>query len=63
MDWNIVGGITASVTVIMAVHAAIISLVVDRAILRAMSSLNKDYVTRTEFDTHVKRCPHTLRID
>ena len=59
MDWVLVGGISASVTVIMAVHAAIISLIVDRAILKAMASLNKDFVTRLEFDSHVRRCPHT----
>ena len=59
MSWEIVGVLTACVTVIMAVHAGIISLVVDRAILKAMASLNKDFVTRVEFDTHVRRCPHT----
>ena len=63
MDWVLVGGISASVTVVMAVHAAIISLIVDRAILKAMASLNKDFVTRLEFDAHVKSCPHTRSID
>ena len=63
MDWVLVGGISASVTVVMAVHAAIISLIVDRAILKAMASLNKDFVTRFEFDAHVKSCPHTRSID
>ena len=59
MDWPAIGGITASITVIMAVHAGLITLIIDRAIMKALLKINKDFVTREEFDRHVKQCPHT----
>lgn len=59
ITWEAVGSIAAAVGVIMAIHAAIISLVVDRAIVRAVLKINQDFITRREFETHVKRCPHT----
>lgn len=57
--WTAIGGITASITVIMAVHAGIIALVVDRAIMKALLRINEDFVSRAEFDRHIKACPHT----
>jgi len=61
MDWQAVAGISAAITIVMAVHAGVIALVVDRAIMRALLKINKDFVTREEFDRHVKACPHTRR--
>ena len=59
MDWQSIAGISAAVTIVMAVHAGVIALVVDRAIMRALLKINKDFITREEFNRHVQSCPHT----
>lgn len=57
MNWEFIAGMAAAVTVIMAVHAFLIGLIVDRAIMKALLEINKEYITREEFDRHIERCP------
>lgn len=54
-----IGVVCAAITLLMAIHAALIGLIVDRAIMKALLKINKEFVTREEFDRHVKACPHT----
>ena len=61
--WGAIAGISAAITIIMAIHAGLIALVVDRAIMKALLKINKDFITREEFDRHVAACPHTRNRD
>lgn len=63
MSPEAIGVVCAAVTLIMAVHAALIGLIVDRAIMKALLKINKDFVSREEFDRHIKACPHTRGVD
>lgn len=61
MDWQMVGvGIGAS-SALLAANAFLTKLVVRNAILELKVIITEEFVTRREFEQHIKNCPLCLK--
>lgn len=62
MNWNILfAGIGAAATLLGA-NAWLMKIVISSEINKVLLDLHKEYITREEFDRHVKGCPHTAQV-
>ena len=57
MDWQMIGiGLTAA-SALLTANAFLTRLVIRTAILELKDIISKEYITRREFENHVKNCP------
>ena len=63
MDWAMIfAGVGAAATLLGA-NAWLMKIVISSEINKVLLNLHKDYVTRDEFERHIRACPHTRRAD
>lgn len=55
MDWS---GMAVAVTAVLSViggNAYVMKIIIDNAVLKAINTISKEYVTKDDFDRHIKQ--------
>ena len=55
------GGIAAGAT-LLAGHAWLMNVIIDRAIGKALLGISNQYMTKEEFNKHIEHCPNMRAI-
>lgn len=58
MDWQAIGvGLTAGIALV-GFNGWVMKIIIDSAIKTALLGIERDFVTKADFDKHIERCPY-----